>query len=198
MVWTCGDMLSARNELYIIYCVKKWQSVLWREISVKIMVYCLNLLMVYTLHSGGVEIPFWCGHWFHFGVDTDSTLVWTLIPLWCGHSFHFGVDTHSTLVWTLIPLWCGHSFHFGIYIVVWCARYSCVVYMYSSPCGVQQWTLFTVVCSLVLYTVRHRRRKMFWLGGGDIFLKQQKCDFLEEQCLHAIPSTILQWSSLCK
>ena len=30
------------------------------------------------------------------------------------------------------------------------------------------------------------------LGGGDIFFKQQKCDFLEEQCLHAIWSTILQ------
>ena len=30
--------------------------------SVKIMVYCLNLVIVYTLHSGGVEIPFWCGH----------------------------------------------------------------------------------------------------------------------------------------
>ena len=30
------------------------------------------------------------------------------------------------------------------------------------------------------------------LGGGDIFFKQQKCDFLEEQCLHAIRSTILQ------
>ena len=45
----------------------------------------------------------------------------------------------------------------------------------------------------------HRRRKMFWLGGGlTFFLKQQKCDFLEEQCLHAIRSTILQWSSLCK
>ena len=28
--------------------------------------------------------------------------------------------------------------------------------------------------------------------GGDIFFKQQKCDFLEEQCLHAIRSTILQ------
>ena len=23
-------------------------------------------------------------------------------------------------------------------------------------------------------------------GGGDIFFKQQKCDFLEEQCLHEI------------
>ena len=34
---------------------------LWREISVKIMVYCLNLVMVYPLHSGGGEIPFWCG-----------------------------------------------------------------------------------------------------------------------------------------
>ena len=88
--------------------ISKHTCILWREISVKIMVYCLNLVMVYTLHSGGVEIPLWCGHSFHFGVDTDSTLVWTLIPLWCGHSFHFGVDTDSTLVWTLIPLWCGH------------------------------------------------------------------------------------------
>ena len=30
------------------------------------------------------------------------------------------------------------------------------------------------------------------LGGRLFFFKQQKCDFLEEQCLHAIPSTILQ------
>ena len=30
------------------------------------------------------------------------------------------------------------------------------------------------------------------LGGGDIVFKQQKYDFLEEQCLHAIRSTILQ------
>ena len=31
-------------------------------------------------------------------------------------------------------------------------------------------------------------------GGGRHFFqfKQQKCNFLEEQCLHAIPSTILQ------
>ena len=28
--------------------------------------------------------------------------------------------------------------------------------------------------------------------GGDLFFKQQKCDFLEEQYLHAILSTILQ------
>ena len=42
--------------------VKVKVSLLWREISVKIMVYCLNLVMVYTLHSGGVEIPFLCGH----------------------------------------------------------------------------------------------------------------------------------------
>ena len=99
------------------------------------MVYCLNLVMVYTLHSGGVENPFLCGHSFHFGVDTHSTLVWTLIPLWCGHSFHFGVDTHFTLVWTLIPLW---------YIILY-SGVVCKIFL----CGVTVHVLFTLWCATV-------------------------------------------------
>ena len=70
----CGKINIIMNdncmELVLIFAI-------WREISVKIMVYYLNLVMAYTLHSGGAEISFW--------VDTDSTLVWTPIPLWCGH-----------------------------------------------------------------------------------------------------------------
>ena len=53
------------------------------------------------------------------------------------------------------------------------------------------WALGLWLCLIGNLNV-HRRRKMFWLGGGgDIFFKQQ-------QCLHAIRSTILQWSLLCK
>ena len=78
-LWSCGlwslpvDFLLRQiccNQLYpnclataanTLLAIQE-SSRVWREISVKIMVYCLNLVMVYTLHSGGVEIPFWCGH----------------------------------------------------------------------------------------------------------------------------------------
>ena len=62
----------------------------------------------------------------------------------------------------------------------------------------------TLICDL---NIRSCTVALTWLNigvgrcsdlGGRHFFKQQNCDFLEEQCLHAIPSTILQWSSLCK